>query len=121
MTHQAVDIFLDREVELVILHAVADVATGASGFIGPHRGTKIINDVPLSQQLLGLRIDVFPGPVGGLLNLLGGLGMAAQAGFGDLGTGVKSPVEDLEFAVIGRGLGVLGLGRISRLCGTERH
>ena len=52
-------------------------------------------------MLFGLRIDDIPLPVQGLVDLLGGLGMAAQASLGDLRSGIEFPVERLELAVIG--------------------
>jgi len=61
----------------------------------------------LAQYLLGIGVDELPFPVLRLVDLLGRFGVAAQAGFGDLGSGIKSPVQFFEFAVVGGGLAEL--------------
>ena len=101
VAHQAVNVFFDAEVKFVVAPAVADMAAVAGRFVRTHRGAEVVDDVLLAQHLLGGGVDEFPLPVLGLVDLLGRLRVAAQAGLGHRGAGVKLPVQFLELAVVG--------------------
>jgi hypothetical protein len=111
VTDQAVNVLLRREVEGLVLPAITDVATRALGDVGCRRDTKIVDDVLLAQSLAGLGADEVPRPVLGGVDLLGRLGVAGEAGPGDLGTRGEFPVQGLELAVVGRGSTRPGQGR----------
>src|SRR3990167_9252577 len=100
MAGQAVDVFFHGEVKLVVLPAVADMATVAGCLIRLDRSAEIVDNMLLAQHLLGVWIDVFPFPVLRLVNLLGRLRMAAQAGLGHLRAGGELLIELFKLAVI---------------------
>jgi hypothetical protein len=104
---QTVDPSVVGEVERRVLPAIAGVAGGAARLVGAHVGAEVVQHVPLAELLAGVRVVVVPGPVDRLADLVPGLGVAFQAGFGDLATTVELALEFLELAVVG-GRDVLG-------------
>ena len=113
VANQAIDVFLRTEVEAVVLPAVAHVTGGAELVVGGYGRAEIVDDVLLAQALLGGRVEEFPGPVLALVHLLGGLGMAAQAGLGNLGTGFEVLLQRFEGTMIG------GRFRLRHACGRR--
>ena len=105
MAGQTIHVFFRLEVKSVVFPAISDVTTVASRFVGLDRGAKVVDDIFLTQQLTGLGVFVLPFPVLGLMNLFGRFGVAAQAGFGDRGAGIKGANQCRKLAVISGGLG----------------
>lgn len=65
--------------------------------------TEIVENVFLTQTLLGCWVHKVPGPVRRPMNLFGRFGMAGQTGLGHFGAGLKVLIQFLELAVICRG------------------
>jgi hypothetical protein len=103
MAGQAIDVLFRFEVEVGVLPAVADVATGAGRVVRGDGNAEVVEDGLLAQRLLGVGIEVLPLPVLGAMDLAGGLGMAGEASLGHLGTGVELLLQFLEFGMVGGG------------------
>ena len=111
MAYQAVDIFFNGEIVVLVFPAVAYVAGRAIGKIGLRCDTEVVQDIPLAQTLLVVGIQELPGPVTGFVYLLGGFGMAMQTGLCDLGAGIELLLKFLEFGVIGGRYGICRSGK----------
>ena len=103
VTGQAIDLVAVAEVEVLVFPAVADVAGLAEGLVGLVADAEGVDHGLLAQVLAGVRIDVIPGPVPGLHDLMRGLGVAFEAGAGDRLAAIEGASQFFEFAVIGRG------------------
>jgi hypothetical protein len=119
----AIDVLFLREIEVGVLPAVADVAGGAGSIVGGDGDAEVVEHLLLAQDLFGVRVHELPLPVLGAVDLAGGLGVAFEAGLGDLRTGVEGLLQLLEFGVVGRrrqldgfrlGFGFLSAGRALR-------
>jgi hypothetical protein len=111
VAHQTIDVLLGREIEVLVVKPVADVAARTGLVIGRHGGAEIVDHVPLAERLPGAGIHVFPLPVLGLVDLPGGFGVAGQAGLGDLGARLERSLQLLELAVVSRGSEQRRIGR----------
>lgn len=85
VANHAVDVGLGFEIERVILPAVTDVAGGAVLPIRRGRDAEAVHHGFLADLLQRDRVEKLPGPVLGAVHLFGGLGVAGEAGFSDLG------------------------------------
>ena len=100
MTDDTVDICFRGEVEGVICPAITNMACTTEGLVGINRGAEIVDNIFLAQLLLGLGIYKLPGPVLGVVHLLGCLGMAGQAGLGYFGTILEMLIQLLKFGMV---------------------
>ena len=115
----AVHVFFRLEVEAGVLPAVAHVAAVAGRFVGGHRDAKVVHHVLLAEQLVGIRVFVFPLPVLGAVDLTGRFGVAAQADPGEVGAAVEAALQLLELAVVGGGGELERFGFFLRLGCTD--
>src|SRR5690606_31388376 len=97
---QAIDLVFGREVETVVLPAVAHMAGLAEGFVRLVADAEAVEHGFLAQLAAVYRVLVLPGPVAGGHHLLGGLGVTGQTGAGDLLAAGKWPLQFLELAVV---------------------
>lgn len=100
---QAVDLALVAEVEAGVLPAVADVAGLTERLVGAVADAEAVEHGLLAQALASVRVGVVPGPVAGIHHLLRCLGVATQAGAGDLFTAGEGTLQRLEAAVVDSG------------------
>jgi hypothetical protein len=101
MADQAVYVFFSGKIEVLVLPAITDVAGRAVGKIGLRRDAEVIQDISLANPLLVIRIQKFPGPVVGFMNLFGSFCVALEAGPGDFRARLEILLQFLEFGVIG--------------------
>ncbi len=99
-----VHVLFDREVERVVRPSVPGVATRTPWFVGLDPDAEVVDLCRLADSFA---VVVVPGPVGCLLDLLGGLGVARQARGCEIWPCGEVLLEDLELAVIGRRIGTL--------------
>ena len=104
MANQAVDIVFIGKIKVGVFPAVANMAGGAGGPVSLNTNAEVIDAVFFAggDQFLSRRIVsrlAFPGPVDGVDDLVAGLGMTFQAGFGDVAGGIVGAFEQL--AVVG--------------------
>ena len=100
MTDKAVDILLDCEIIILIDPAIARMACSAMGEIRLWRDAEIIQDILLADALLVMRIEEFPGPVLGFLDLLGRFSMAFNTGPGNGWSSLKLLLQFLELGMV---------------------
>ena len=81
--------------------AIAGMAGGAARLIAGGIAAKGVDDVLLAQRLPRRGMGIVPAPVQRVHDLIGRLGMAFQAGPGNLGTRSEILFEDLELGMIG--------------------
>ena len=101
VTHQAIHVLLLGEVEGIILPSVPYVAGITEWLVGHFRDAEVVDEMFFAEQLTVRRVFIFPSPVRGLLDLFGRLGVAFQAGLGDIGTGLETLLQFLELAMVG--------------------
>ena len=101
MTGQAVDVGLIAGVKVLVCPAIANMAAGAARLVGNWRAAEIIDGVHLAEALAGRRADGVQLPVQAFHDLMRGLIVAAQAGFGDFRPGLERAFEYFKAAVVG--------------------
>jgi hypothetical protein len=72
------------------------MATVACSLVRRDGNAEVVDHVFLAQQLVGLRVAVFPLPVLGAVDLSGRLGVATQADLGQLGSAVELRCNSLN-------------------------
>jgi hypothetical protein len=100
VTGHAIDVFFRLEIEVGILPAVADMATGTEWEVRGDRDAEVVDHVLLAQPLLVFRVQEIPAPVFGLMHLFGCFGVATQANLGQFRTRAEGLLQLLELAVI---------------------
>jgi hypothetical protein len=93
VANETIHIFLNGEIKIFVFPTVANVATGATRLVGLDIYAEVVNECLFAQCLAGGFIDIFPRPVRGMHNFIGGLGVAGEAGFGDILRGCKGSLQ----------------------------
>ncbi len=108
VAHQAVHMILAAVVErhelVRVGAAIAHMAHGAELLVADRADAEVVVDVVLAHQCLGLGVVGLPRPVNGGHDLLGRVGVAAQAGLGHLLRRGERALELRKLAVILRHL-----------------
>jgi hypothetical protein len=76
------------------------MATRAASIIGRNGAAKAVDDLLFAQLLAGVRVGKFPIPMECLVDLLAGLCMTAQAGFGHFGSRFEILLQHFEFTMV---------------------
>ena len=108
VTDDAVDVFLGGEIEALVAEAVTHVTGGAEPHVAGGGGAEIVDNMLFAKLLSGVRVEVVPGPVLGLVDLFGCLRVTGQTGFGHSRTIVEISLQCLELAVIRGRCGLAG-------------
>lgn len=105
VTNQAVNVNLGSKVKIFILPSIPGVAAGAPAPVRARGNSEAVENISFAQ-LVDLLLFLFaPGPMNGIVDLLGRLGMTGQTGLRHLRTTLKLLFKLLELPMVGSWFG----------------
>lgn len=103
VTNQAIYPCLRGQIETLVTPAVTNVAARTAWPVGCRRDAKVVDHVALAEFLASNRVLESPGPMSRLVELLGGLRVTFEAGFGNLRSGLEWTVQLLKLLMVSSG------------------